>query len=155
MDISLGISCFVGIGFLINSSVYLKNIIQGIGSLFLLYIGIKLFLTKSNAINKDKLNNQNHIKMMRDVFIVTWLNPQAILDGSILFGSFRASLPPPGVISFIIGICLASTLWFLILTTLIGSTKKVMTNNILSHINKLCGLTLIYFGIEMLLNFLK
>ena len=48
--------------------------------------------------------------------IVTWMNPQAILDGTMLLGAFRITLPAAEATTFLTGVLLASGLWFLSLT---------------------------------------
>jgi L-lysine exporter family protein LysE/ArgO len=40
------------------------------------------------------------------------MNPQAIIDGTLLFGGFRASLLTDAINAFIIGVALASSTWF-------------------------------------------
>ena len=56
--------------------------------------------------------------------VVTWFNPQAIIDVSLLLGSFRVALPPEESGLFLWGVVCASCLWFLSLTTISSLFKN-------------------------------
>ncbi|MDR1378327.1 MAG: hypothetical protein LBJ36_04680 [Synergistaceae bacterium] len=47
---------------------------------------------------------------MSNACVVTWLNPQAIIDGTMLLGAFRATLPSDKGWHFTIGVMFASLL---------------------------------------------
>ena len=49
-------------------------------------------------------------------FTVTWFNPQAVIDGTLMLGAFRSSLPADTASLFISGVAAASCLWFFGLT---------------------------------------
>jgi L-lysine exporter family protein LysE/ArgO len=44
--------------------------------------------------------------------VVTWFNPQAIIDGTMMLGAFRATLSGTEGYLFICGVATASLLWF-------------------------------------------
>ena len=147
-DISLAISCFFGIGFLINKFSILKEIILLLGSIIVIYIGIGLIRSTSPKILESKNVNKSLIKTILSCFAVTWLNPQAIIDGSLLLGGFRASLSPEMAKFFIVGVCMASAIWFMTLATFVSKFRSKFTN-IIKWINIICGIILIFYGFKL------
>lgn len=152
-DISLAISCFFGIGFLIDKFFVLKEVILLFGCIVVIYIGARLFRSSSQVSSEQKIEN-SLIKIIAACFAVTWLNPQAIIDGSLLLGGFRSSLPQAMSSYFLIGVCFASFVWFNTLATVVS---KFLTkfNNIIKYINFVCGAILIFYGIKLGYSFIQ
>lgn len=153
-DISLGISCFFGIGFLIEKFSTLKSILLLVGSLMVIYIGVGLIRSLPNT-KRDIKVDSSMLKIAGTCFIVTWLNPQAIIDGSLLLGSFRATLSIEMSKYFIFGVCTASFLWFTTLTTLVLVFKNIFNVAILKWLNRVCGSIIIFYGIKLLFSLIK
>ena len=86
-------------------------------------------------------------------FSVAWLNPQALIDGSVLLAAFRVSIPAALTHYFIIGVILASIIWFVGLTSLVSKFKHLMQPRVLLWINRACGLIIILYGIKLLATF--
>jgi L-lysine exporter family protein LysE/ArgO len=152
-DISLAISCFFGIGFLIDKFSVLKGIILLFGSIVVAYIGAGLIRSSSKISSVENVDI-SLLKMIVSCFAVTWLNPQAIIDGSLLLGGFRASLPADMSKYFIIGVCIASFLWFNILATFVSKLRGKL-NKIIKWINIACGTILILYGIRLGYSFIQ
>ncbi|MCJ7689057.1 MAG: LysE family transporter, partial [Clostridiaceae bacterium] len=92
-DISLALSCFFGMGALMENFKFLKMLILLIGSIAVIYIGIGLVRQVPKGLSEETVDvNKSIIKIIWTCFAVTWLNPQAIIDGSLLLGPMRASL---------------------------------------------------------------
>lgn len=152
-DISLAISCFFGIGLLIERFLLIKEIILLLGCIIVTYIGIGL--VRSNSQISDSKNvDDSLIKTLVSCFAVTWLNPQAIIDGSLLLGGFRASLPSEMSKYFILGVCIASFVWFNSLATFV-SKFRIKFNKLLKWINVTCGAILIFYGLKLGYSFIK
>jgi len=152
-DISLAISCFFGIGFLVQKFSVLKGIILLFGSIVVVYIGIGLIRSTSQTSGGETVDS-SLIKTIGSCFAVTWLNPQAIIDGSLLLGGFRTSLPSEMAIYFILGVCLASLLWFNVLATFV-STFQNKFNKMIKWINIICGMILIFYGFKLGYSFIQ
>ena len=152
-DISLAISCFFGIGFLVEKFSILKGIILLFGSIAVTFIGIGLIRSSSQTL-KDKRIVESLTKTIFSCFAVTWLNPQAIIDGSLLLGGFRTSLPDSMSKYFILGVCIASFVWFNALATVISKFRSKF-NKIIKWINVICGAILIFYGIKLGYAFIK
>lgn len=147
-DISLALACFFGVGLLLDKVHLLKNAMIIIGSIVVIYIGYSI-IKSSPDITKDVKLESSYFKIVRDTFTVTWLNPQAIIDGSLLLGGYNAYVPEEQKIYFILGFCLASFLWFSSLTTIVSLFKTRIDNKVIKWINVICGAIIIFFGIKL------
>ena len=147
-DISLALACFFGIGLLLDKVPFLKNAMIIIGSIVVIYIGYGI-IKSSPDISKEVKLEKDYFKIVRDTFTVTWLNPQAIIDGSLLLGGYNAYVPEEYKIYFILGFCLASFFWFTSLTTVVSLFKTRIDNRVIKWINIICGAIIIFFGIKL------
>lgn len=147
-DVSLALACFLGVGMILQNFPALKYFILGLGSAAVIYIGIGL-VKAAPEINSEMDVDQALLKVAGMCFAVTWLNPQAIIDGSLLLGGYRASLPAAGSGFFIAGVACASFTWFTGLTTVISTFKAVMNDKILRYINIFCGSIIIFYGVKL------
>ncbi|OPY26056.1 MAG: arginine exporter protein [Methanocella sp. PtaU1.Bin125] len=146
-DISLALSCFFGIGLLLELVPALRGAMLLIGCVLVVYFGVKMLLAKPAPGTTDVE------KPLREIivacFAVTWLNPQAVLDGTMLLGGMRATLPPDASMLFILGVMAASVTWFTGLATATGVFKKALDGGVLRFINVLCGLVIIIYGLNL------
>ena len=153
-DITLAFACFFGIGLLIDKLEWLKLIILLVGSLVIIYIGQGLLRSKSEL----KKNNNMDIPILKAITsacVVTWFNPQAIIDGTMMLGAFRATLSSEAGIHFILGVTSASFCWFMGLSIFISLFSHKFNNKVLRVINIACGIVIIFYGLKLLLNFYK
>lgn len=153
-DITLALACFYGVGLLLSNSIIIKTIIMGIGSLIVIYIGYSIFKSKPNLRSTSE-SNHSILKVVLTCMLVTWANPQALIDGSLLLGSFKLSLNNVESNYFIMGTCIASMLWFLSLTTFGTIFKSKLNDKVLIVINKICGIIIIFYGAKIGYNFIS
>lgn len=153
-DISLALACFFGMGALLEKSQVLKAIVLLIGCIAIIYIGVQLIQSIPD-INQEIDVDKSLIQVISNCFMVTWVNPQAIIDGSLLLGGFRASLSYEASRIFILGVCIASLTWFMGITTIVSIFKKSFNSRIIRGINIICGAVIIYYGLKLGYNFLK
>ena len=137
-DVSLGVSCFLGAGALMQAVPWLQKVILGLGSLIVIWIGIGLLRSRA-SLEGGKDVNVPVWKLFTTAFVVTWFNPQAIIDGTMMLGAFRASLPTGGDLPFIFGFGSASVIWFLSLSTIVSLLGSKFNEKMLNIINKVCG----------------
>ena len=147
-DVSLGVACFLGAGALMQAVPWLQKVILGLGSLIVIYIGVGLLRAKA-SLEGGKDVNIPIWKLFTTAFVVTWMNPQAILDGTMLLGAFRITLPATEAMTFLTGVLMASGLWFLSLTGCVAAFRHAMTPRILRAINVLCGTVLMLYGLHL------
>ncbi|MBP1924365.1 L-lysine exporter family protein LysE/ArgO [Sedimentibacter acidaminivorans] len=153
-DISLALACFFGMGAIIEAIPIIKLIILGVGSIAVIWIGIQL-IRSTPSLNTSIDTKKTILQVTLSCLMVTWANPQALIDGTLLFGSFRASLPVDMAKYFIIGSSLASIVWFLSLGTIVSVFKKVFNEKALKIINVVCGIIIIYYGFKLGINFFQ
>lgn len=153
-DISLSLACFFGIGFLMDKFPLVKLIILLVGSITIIIIGIQLI--KSNPSLDSSINvEKNFIQTALSCFLVTWANPQALLDGTLLLGGLSATLPSHLTSYFIFGACIASFMWFFCLGSIVSIFRKSFNEKTLKIVNVVCGSIIIYYGIKLAYNFFK
>ncbi len=153
-DITLGLACFLGVGALMQALPWLQKVILGLGSLIVIWIGIGLLRAKASMEGGRDVNVPIW-KVISTACVVTWFNPQAIIDGTMMLGAFRASLPAGSEVFFICGFASASVLWFLGISTVISLFSARFNNKILNIINKVCGAVIIFYGGKLAWSFLK
>ncbi len=153
-DISLGLSCFLGAGALMQALPWLQKVILAVGSLIVIWIGIGLLRSKA-SLEGGRDVNVPVWKLITSAFVVTWLNPQAIIDGTMMLGAFRASIPAGTDVSFICGFGSASILWFLTLSTVVSLLGSRFNEKVLNIINKVCGAVIIFYGLKLAWSFAK
>ncbi len=153
-DISLGLSCFLGAGALMQALPWLQKVILAVGSLIVIWIGIGLLRSKA-SLEGGRDVNVPVWKLITSAFVVTWLNPQAIIDGTMMLGAFRASIPAGTDVFFICGFGSASILWFLTLSTVVSLLGSRFNEKVLNIINKVCGAVIIFYGLKLAWSFAK
>ncbi len=153
-DITLALACFWGIGILIQRFPLLKMAILLAGGLAVIWIGISLLRNLPTELTKLD-TNQTTGKIIATACVVTWFNPQAIIDGSLLLGAFRVSLPMAAAGAFILGVCLASASWFFGISTFISFVKDKFTIRIIRIINIICGGIVIFYGSKLIWSFIQ
>ena len=151
-DISLALACFFGVGAIMERFSLLRQVILAAGGLVVLWIGIGLIRSKASMDTSTQVNIPL-TQVIAKACVVTWFNPQAIIDGSMLFGAFRASLPAAQGIQFILGVASASFLWFNGVTLAISLFSARFNDKILRAINVVCGCIIIFYGIKLLSTF--
>lgn len=157
-DVTLAFASFYGVGALMEKSKILQLAILLIGGLIVIYIGFGLIKDTLNKNVSMRGNTDVDIpfsKVITSACVVTWFNPQAIIDGSMMLGAFRASLPIQETTKFILGVTGASATWFLSITILISLFHNLFNDKVLRVINGICGVVIIIYGVKLLYNFIQ
>lgn len=143
-----------GFGLTVISSFLLTQEfwIKLIGGLFLLFLGIKSFVTKpaSKAANVDSKGLVNNFI---STFFLTITNPTTILSFLAIFAGLGVGTTKTDYsssITLVLGIFLGSTLWWLILSSIVSFFQSKITPDRLIWINRVSGLVIISFGIYAL-----
>jgi L-lysine exporter family protein LysE/ArgO len=155
-DISLALACFFGIGMLINTWPVLQGIILLFGSVLVICIGLALIRSLPQISEEEGgAAGSSLVNIIWICFAIAWLNPQAIIDGSLLLGGIYASLPRGMSIYFIFGVCISSCLWFLSLAAITAQFRHKLDTAVLRGINIVCGLIIVFYGIKLGFSFLQ
>lgn len=152
-DVSLALACFFGVGAVLERFPMLRGAVLLFGFLAATYIGIGLILSKPEL--KDIPMNEPLARVAAMCFAVTWFNPNAIIDGTLLLGGIRASLSFNASNLFILGVALASLTWFTGLVTVISVFKSRINGGLLRLINGVCGGVIIAYGLKLGYDFIQ
>ena len=136
-DMTLSTAAFYGIGALLEAWPGFNLIILIAGGLLVAYIGYKTFKTTPSLKKVDTNIPIKNILLM--ALLVTWGNPQAVIDASMMLGAFRANIPAESIYHFFFGF-LAGTMYVL--------AKKIKISHLV-WINRVCGTVLIIYGIKL------
>ncbi len=154
-DVTLMLACFFGVGALMERFRWLQLGVLLVGSLIVCWIGIGLLRSKATLDTSRADVNMPVLKLAGKACVVTWVNPQALIDGTMLFGAFHASLPAGLELPFVMGAASASILWFSGITTLITLFSAKFNDKVLRVINIVCGCVIIFYGLKLLYNFIQ
>ena len=102
-DVTISLACFYGVGTIMESNKWLQLIILGLGSLIVMWIGFSIFRDKSGLQGDQGKEELPVLKVISTACVVTWFNPQAWIDGSMMLGAFRVSMDQSAGAVFITG----------------------------------------------------
>lgn len=153
-DVALILSCFFGAGAVMQRFEGLRMAVLLAGSLIVIWLGAGLLREKVSGAQAENIPPLPGWKVISTAFVVTWLNPQALIDGTLMLGAFRAALAPSGAASFITGAVCASALWFTVLSLTVSALGSRISDRVLRIINLVCGLVMTVYGVKLLWSFL-
>ena len=154
-DVTLMLACFFCVGALMERFRWLQLAILLVGSVIVCWIGIGLLRSKATLDTSRANVDLPILKLAGKACVVTWFNPQALIDGIMLFGAFHASLPAGLEVPFVLGAGSASVLWFFGVTTLISLFSAKFSDKVLRVINIVCGCVIIFYGLKLMYNFVQ
>lgn len=152
-DVTLALACFFGVGMLLQSVPALASFVLFAGSLVLLYMGGMLL--RSGPVELRPFSGRSFVGTAGMACVVTWCNPQAIVDGTMMLGAFQATLPADRVMPFLCGVLSASCLWFTGLSLLVSLLRRRIHPRFLGWVNRLCGAVILVYGVRLFWRFLQ
>ena len=173
-DESLSLSCFFGIGKLMQDHAWLKLVILAIGGLVVIRIGAGLLFPGKGSDDGAAQTPQSQTSQSQGLAqgvtskfggdsellhtivtagVVTWCNPQAIIDGTLMLGAFAATLSAQQATPFITGVETASVMWFLGVTLVVNALAHKFNPKIIGVLNRVCGGIIVLYGIKLLVDF--
>ncbi|MBT1166024.1 LysE/ArgO family amino acid transporter [Bifidobacterium simiarum] len=176
-DVALSLSCFFGIGSLMQRYEWLQLGVLAVGGLVVIRIGAGLLAAKPDSgTGKKTVDRRVDDRKVADrktsaadsasivksdgighiistACVVTWCNPQAIIDGTLMLGAFSATLTAAQSTPFITGVETASVGWFIGITLLISAFRDRFSPRIINGLNKVCGTVIIVYGLKLLVEF--
>lgn len=152
------ILCLTGLAIIISKSVIIFSIIKYLGAGYLIYLGIKSLLNKSDIkIGNNKIKKQTDISKFQAIksgLLVFLANPKAAL---FWLGIFAVAIPPKTPVSIltimIIVMCVNGFLWYS-LVAVFFTQKKVQSVflKFQNTFNKIFGGLLILLGLKIALS---
>lgn len=150
-DVTLALACFFGIGLVMQKYPPVQLGILLLGGLVVVYIGISLL--KSSVRQIGGAQQMPLGKTVWAACVVTWFNAQAVIDGTMLLGAFKASMTEAQSLHFLFGVLSASCLWFVTLAMVVSLAGGLVTPRVLGLINKICGAVIAVYGLRLLWHF--
>lgn len=151
-DVTLALFCFFGIGAVVERFAVLRLLLLVAGGLIVVRIGVGLIQEEPTMEGGAAVDLPWKDVIVKSC-VVTWFNPQALIDGTMIFGGFRAGGVPAGQsVQLILGSSSASVLWFLGITLVIMLFRKKISPKILKAVNVVCGAVLVYYGMGLFLD---
>lgn len=150
-DVTLALACFFGIGLVMQKYPPVQLGILLLGGLVVVYIGVSLL--KSSV---RQIGGAQQVPLGKTVWaacVVTWFNAQAVIDGTMLLGAFKASMTEAQSLHFLFGVLSASCLWFITLAMVVSLAGSLVTPRVLGVINKICGAVIAVYGLRLLWHF--
>lgn len=150
-DVTLALACFFGIGLVMQKYPSVQLGILLLGGLVVVYIGVSLL--KSSVRQIGSAQQMPLGKTVWAACVVTWFNAQAVIDGTMLLGAFKASMTEAQSLHFLFGVLSASCLWFVTLAMVVSLAGSLVTPRVLGVINKICGAVIAVYGLRLLWHF--
>lgn len=150
-DVTLALACFFGIGLVMQKYPPVQLGILLLGGLVVVYIGVSLL--KSSVRQIGGAQQMLLGKTVWAACVVTWFNAQAVIDGTMLLGAFKATMNHAQSLHFLFGVISASCLWFISLALIVSLAGSLITPRTLNLINKICGTVIIIYDIKLFWHF--
>jgi threonine/homoserine/homoserine lactone efflux protein len=138
-----------------------SHYIELVGGALLIYFGIHTYLAKVEARLADKLAAKEKgastlFRAMASTLALTITNPATLFGFAVFIaglGGLAGGHPSLASASFVvIGVAAGSTLWWLVLTTLVGLFHATITDRTMALINKVSGIVIGGFGAIVLVH---
>lgn len=150
-DALFSFAAFYGIGALISANEIVKIIVMLIGGALTSYIGFNIIRSaKQTAIGSDS-KKQTLKQALMTALIVSWGNPQAMIDGTMMLGASRATLTFEQSILFITGVITASFIWDHGITIDFNLLRDKLPKKFLLAINLISGIIVAVYGLYLIL----
>lgn len=149
--------CALGLAVVISHSVWLFNIIKYIGAGYLIYLGIKTFLSKQpEKVISQKHNKKSEIsdwKSYQQGFLCNLLNPKATLFFLALFTMIiKPETSSAWMAIYALEMVFITIAWFCILTIILSHPYVAdILNKSEKYVAKLLGVFLTGFGVALIL----
>lgn len=144
-----------GFGLTAISSVLIAHqfLIRFVGGLFLVYFGIKLFITPPRTKSAGKSDKSSWHAFVT-TFLLTLTNPLTILSFIAIFAGLGLGTTHPDMINALIlvaGITLGSAIWQFSLSSFVAFILHHRLNpTVMKNINRFSGIIILAFGIYAL-----
>ena len=150
-DALFSFAAFYGIGALISANEIVKIIVMLVGGTLTSYIGFNIIRSaKQTAIGSDS-KKQTLKQALMTALIVSWGNPQAMIDGTMMLGASRATLTFEQSILFITGVITASFIWDHGITIGFNLLRDKLPKKFLLAINLISGIIVAVYGLYLIL----
>ncbi len=131
--------------FLTNQQFWLRLL----GGLFLIYLGIRAFLSKPAPNVAGAKGNRGLLGAYLSTLGLTLTNPATIISFTFIFAGLRLGQASSGFLNaaqLVAGVFLGSTAWWLTLSGLVGLLRERFSARWMAWVNRIAGVILCAFG---------
>jgi len=149
-DTIYGIIAAFGLTLISNFLLEYQFWLRLIGGIFLLYLGAKVFFSKTAEITHTHVTHKTLFSDYISTFFLTITNPLTIISYLAVFAGLGLTSTHGHyayAIQVVIGVFLGSGLWWLILAEGITLFRKRITPRIMTWVNRVAGVTIGGFGV--------
>ncbi|OGN61799.1 MAG: lysine transporter LysE [Chlamydiae bacterium RIFCSPHIGHO2_12_FULL_27_8] len=149
-DMIYGSIAAFGLTIISNALLASQFWLKLIGGIFLGYLGIKTFFSKSMKQEDKKLTHQPLLKDFITTFFLTLTNPMTIIAFLGIFAGLGLSNTDGNLLQtslLVIGVFLGSFLWWLVLSEFVTFFRKKIEEKMMRWINRIAGLIIFGFGV--------
>jgi len=131
-----------------------QSLLQVIGGLFLLYLGIRTFFTRPAVETAEARVPRGRLPAYLTTLGLTLTNPATILSFTIIFAGFRLGGTSGSFLAaalLVLGVFLGSASWWLLLSGSVGIFRERFNSSWMLRVNRAAGLIIAGFGVAALL----
>ncbi len=150
-DALFSFAAFYGIGALISANEIVKIIVMLVGGALTSYIGFNIIRSAKQTAIGSNSKKQTLKQALMTALIVSWGNPQAMIDGTMMLGASRATLTFEQSILFITGVVTASFIWDHGITIGFNLLRDKLPKKFLLAINLISGIIVAVYGLYLIL----
>jgi len=154
-DAFYGMIAGFGLTFISSFMVEQQMWFRLIGGAFLLYLGIKAFLSTPSTGPGAATKTPGRARAYGSTLFLTLTNPMTILSFAAIFAGFGLVRTGADYLSaslLVLGVFLGSALWWLILSGIAGMLRRKMGHGLLRWVNIIAGLVITSFGLFSILS---
>jgi L-lysine exporter family protein LysE/ArgO len=148
-DLVLTVAAFLGLGTLISANDTIRLIVMFIGGLIVIWIGIGT-IRSANASSLGGAQASTVKQALTGAVVVTFANPQAIIDTGLMLGAMRGSLPAGEVAPFLLGVLSATALWFFGISLVLSLLRSRLPKKLMLWVNIISGVIVTGYGLSLL-----
>lgn len=151
-DVLFCFAAFYGIGAIISKNHLVKVIVMILGGVLTVYIGYGIIRSANQRALTSDDNRISVRQAIMSAIVVSWANPQALIDGTMMLGASRGTLTTAESIFFIIGVITSSFIWDMGMTSAFNILRHRMPSKLLVGINLVSGIIVLCYGIFLIIN---
>ena len=153
-DMIYGAIAAFGLSVIMDVLIGQRVWLQLLGGLFLLYLGIKTFLSKP-AEEAAQANRSGLLGAYISTLFLTLTNPMTILSFIAIFAGAMPNATTGTPLVLVAGVFAGSAAWWLALSFGVSLMRDRVSMNLLLWVNRASGIIITIFGIVSLLSIIK
>ena len=154
-DALYGAVAAVGLTLVSSALVGQRAWLQGVGGLFLCYLGVRTWMAAPAATAAATRRGPGLLTAWATTFALTVTNPTTILSFAAIFAGLGLGQNVGGygaAALMVLGVFLGSALWWLMLSTGVGLLRSAFTPERLRWVNRGAGVIIAAFGVAALVS---